>query len=58
MRHIKTASKRRLRVFRSKSMSVINQLVFDELKEMMNSNQMSDTEFDIEKEEFSEIDVI
>ncbi len=37
-------------------MSIMNQLMFDELKETIDINEMSDVEVDTKKKEFSEID--
>jgi hypothetical protein len=56
VRHIQTAFRRRLRAYRQKSMSIMNQLMFDELKKTIDINEMSNVEADTKKKKFSEID--
>ncbi len=58
VRHIQTTLRRRLRAYRQKSMSIMNQLMFDELKETIDINEMSDVEADTKKKEFSEVDFL
>jgi hypothetical protein len=56
IRHIQTTFRRRLRAYRQKSMSIMNQLMFDELKKTIDINEMSDVEADTKKKKFNEID--
>ncbi len=56
VRHIQTAFRRRLRAYRQKSVSIMNQLMCDELKKTIDINEMSDVKADTKKKEFSEVD--